>query len=453
MEQKPRVARWFWWLSAILLVSCCAGSAVLLWFAGRKFDSPFAARELDETASQYRRAGLPFLASDITPKPPIRDNENAAPLLRDAFQAFHYSQFNKERVQIVELVRGGQLNEASSRLKPYDAALDLAATAAQRPRIDWHRDWDLGVMVLFPEFAQMKGLVHGLCARAHLRAQQKDTEGAFRDLSAAFKIAGLAGQDPSLIPSLVQIACETIALDAVTRVADAVKKDPRALARLIEVTSPAKHRPSLPEALRGEIFLGLATIRNLPLLKGKNETDRSKLQRDGLPTAMVQRAYMARFMQFWVRGAAVIKEHGKDPIELSLRLDRLQQETMRGYPLSQVLNAKLLPLLAESGAAFVKLEANWAATRALLWVLTEEAKGRKPAAIDAAFIDPFTSQPLRLRRQGNSVRVYSLGPDKRDDHGLDRSELPERDRDVKTWDIAAANPPIKRTASKQQKKK
>lgn len=58
----------------------------------------------------------------------------------------------------------------------------------------------------------------------------------------------------------------------------------------------------------------------------------------------------------------------------------------------------------------------------------------------AAATDPFDGRQLRYKVAGGVCKVYSVGPDLRDDGGQDRRDLPEGGKDDEGWDVVARYP-------------
>jgi len=108
--------------------------------------------------------------------------------------------------------------------------------------------------------------------------------------------------------------------------------------------------------------------------------------------------------------------------------------------LSYLLAKMLFPVFSQAGQAAVKLEASDRATEALVAALEMKARtGSYPSAISdlpGNLTDPFTKKPLKLITKGDSVTVYSLGPDRKDDGGRSEHD-PSR---TLGYDIAASYP-------------
>jgi hypothetical protein len=368
-----RPKTWIYVVLTVPLLTCCGLGSWGGLTAYRFFDMSQAAGEVDAAKAEYLRLGLPFVAADIKPNPAVQDNENAAPLLRKAAVSVQKLGFSRKAPGLRKLIIAGKVDEVIDLLEPMQPAMAIAKEAAKRPRLDYKRDWDLGVDVLFPELASVKALVHSLCARAQVRAKRGDVTGAVDDFRTSLKLAALTGQEPGLIPTLVLIACERITLDAIHRAASDIKHNQDALVKLQSLLRERTPRPSLEAAIRGDIFMGLATIRNLPRFS-KKIRPLPGIERGGVPKDKVRRAYMARHMQLWNMAWKATRSQTSNPIAMGQTLDEVGESITKQRSQSQVMNASMYPVLGQSGKAFVTLEADWRVTDALVTLLLMESK-------------------------------------------------------------------------------
>jgi hypothetical protein len=97
-----------------------------------------------------------------------------------------------------------------------------------------------------------------------------------------------------------------------------------------------------------------------------------------------------------------------------------------------------LPILM-IGKASLEDTARARVTTALLGALEIRAKtGKLPDSIEPVphnWIDPYTDAPLKLRKSGDTIVIYSLGRDGIDSHGASSH------RDRKSDDVVARFPP------------
>ena len=56
-------------------------------------------------------------------------------------------------------------------------------------------------------------------------------------------------------------------------------------------------------------------------------------------------------------------------------------------------------------------------------------------------LDPFDGKSLRYKRHGDSVRVWSIGPDMKDNAGLSKAEK-KTINGVQEFDVVASYPPL-----------
>src|SRR5207245_2695820 len=86
---------------------------------------------------------------------------------------------------------------------------------------------------------------------------------------------------------------------------------------------------------KGEAYMGVTTIRNLPLfgnierLSTPGRTpppiDTSKLMRSGMPSSLIQRAYMARHLEMWTQIFTECKPMMRDPNALFVHMNRITE--------------------------------------------------------------------------------------------------------------------------------
>lgn len=413
-------------------------------------DYPSAAAGLDEAVSKARALGLPLTAEEFWPASHLTMRENAAPLLRRAMnhvEALPSSKYPK--VDIKNALAEGNLKLANSILLEAKPALDLARAASTLPACDFGRNWDLGPFLLFPELAGEKNLVSLLSLNAQVEARQGNHSGALADLRAAQKIAEFSGSEQCLISLLVRIANEAILLAGVEQCLSRCTK-PEEVQAYINFLESGRTRLDILRSLRLEVYSGVTALRNLEQFGGErallaatsdypDSVDPGKLKKDGLPQGLKARAYLARHLELWTSFFASVAEN-EDPRMLSARLDGIVEDLEQKKGLSYRFDQIALPVFSQAGVATVAADARWETHRALAKVLLyRSTHGSFPKTLAQAGYerwDPMTRKPLRYAALGNRVRVYSVGRDMRDNHGLSRSELPPDSRNSGYDDVA-----------------
>lgn len=455
----PKALRVTIWIVATILVVCGGGGSGALYFGCGPLDIGPAAREADEAAIAYRKAGLPWEAKDLQPNPPVAPNDNAAPILRQAIALYESKKLARKVRPLFDALKAGDTKALDGGLQQFGPALKLAAPAADKPGVDFQRDWDLGPDLVFAEYKGLKDFTKVFAIRAERRAAIGDVDGCFEDLIHAWRLGLLAGKEPTQISMLVDIACKSITLDRVRRCATLFRNRADALGRLDALFDQFKGEPNLAFSLRGNMYEGLAAIRNLPQYGRAKETgqsdddsggslpklDPSKLVRTGLPRDPLSRAFAARHVQVWLEAKQRLDEHSEDPEAQSKALDQIIDRISTPFRASYTFEETMLSLFSQSGVAIVRHTADKRATQALVRALIVEAKtGALPKRIEdipGNWTDPFTKKPLRLVSVNGSIRIYSVGHDRRDDGGLTRSELKKKGIEHSDDVIAACPPP------------
>ena len=399
-----------------------------------------AARELPAAVRAYRAAGLPWTAREVVPEPPPKPEENAAPGLRKGGAAMVEGKWKAGYRPLQKAADAGRWDEVAKGIAPFESALAKLTAASEKPRADFARDWDLGPKLDFPEIAGMKAGVQALALRAELRAHRGEGAAAVADLAAALRLCPLIQSDPTMLALFVRISGEVFAFDSIRRVA---VEDPALLPALIAEIQ----RPSAPfdfaRALRGEAYTSVVVPRNLDLYsKGEDgeevPPDPKTLRRDGLPPNPISRAFMTRGLQFWAKIAAAERRYPNDPVALDAEMSRLSDAEDAKPGVSRMMNAMLAPSYSTAATSVPRAEAQRGVTLAYLRALNARSRtGTLPKPLVSGS-DPF-GHPYRAKLTVNGFRIWSVGPDGKDDGGVARSE--QRGPGAKTDDIVAIFPP------------
>lgn len=400
-----------------------------LYRAGSRYlDLPTSASELPAALDDYRKDGLPLLAHDIAP-PRLTAGSNAANAIRAAAEAMPTRAVNGRLT--AALRRPGPASDAL--VRRYRIPLDLVAKASGYLGADFRRDWDLGIFVRFPESAAMRSLARAACLRAVRAADRGDDEAALGDLELARRLAIWTGSEPSIIPMLMRISLESIALEGAERCMVRAVRRPAALDRYRRWLLEAPPMPRLMDALRGEAFFGITECRNLAPFKDMDAIrdpngerlgqviEPFRLQRTGLPRDSKARAYLARHFQLWHEAYKTTKGFQGSPEEVGRRLDAVFKEGMAKPSLSYALVRASAPDFGPACQAITSLEARRVVRLAFAAALVEHARsGRWPKELTTP--DPFGGGSLRSSEDSRGFRIWSVGRDHRDDGGLHRWE-------------------------------
>ena len=439
-------------LTSVAAVSCliCCGGSYFLYY--RTWDVRRVAARAEPAEKAYRAAGLPWQANDMDPQPPVTEAENAAPLFLQAIKALDGRGFSVATMKLAAPARAGRFAEIYGLLKPFASEMTLAAKAAERPRLEFKRDWDQGAGLLFPELAFFKYFDKAFCARAEAEAAAERDTSCLGDLRTALRLTGLLRSEPMLLGMLTWMSCTTIFDRAVEQAAYFMRDRPASLAALGNMLAfqPA---PDLQHALRGEAYMGVVTFRNLDhtqirQLSGDTSAPPDTgpprpLVRTGLPKGQIERAWATVHLELWTRVARVLAEHPGDPFATIREFDRINDDLDRHPSVSNMLELIMFPMINNIWIPVKKDRALHRALQALIETMEIRATTgqypRRLSEVPGTWIDPFTNTPLKYKLTAVGVRIYSVGVELRDHGGVAQSEVPEGS---KAYDIIAACPPI-----------
>jgi len=439
-------------VSAVLVVSLVA-AAVILYV--KYVDFGKASSETDAAATAYRAAGMPWEAKDLK-KAHFTPEQNAGPLIHEAIAKLGSKKISNDASAIQALVGKGSMEGALKAIGKYTPELNLVEAAVQKQYFDYGHDWDEGLSVLYPEMLSIRGFEKLLCLRARVEASQHRADLATKDLQTGWKLACLVGQEPILIGMLVDITCQRIVLDAIQRCAAECANDDAALAGFEKIIDKPADAPDIEWALKGEAYVGLSAVRNLVLLNKALERqqsdqsatpiNKSSLIRTGVPSESKQRAFATRHFQVWTEAKAVLDQDRGKPAKLRLDLRKLCEKWSEIRGASYLLVAITFPVYADTTTAYVDTIADNVATRGLLEAFRVKAKtGKWPARIEEIpgnWIDPYTDKELLIKQTPDGFRIYSVGPNLKDDGGIRKQEIKD-DAKKDEYDLVASFPPRK----------
>lgn len=424
-------------LPMILVVSAAASAGLYAFL--RHYDYYFAVSELAQAEAAYKASGLPWTAEGLRPNPPVKAEDNAAP---DVFKAIRLlpsgapSSMSSAADRMRQLRVAKDYQRLLNLINNHQSAIDQVAEAVKKPHFDSNPDWDLGEDLVFPELASMKWFVRQLAYRAEANAGLSRQKEAIQDLEAAWRLAHLIGQEPFTFFITSSNACQAIVLDSLLRCVATGNFDQAALDKLSKMLSSLPE-PDLITALRGEIYMGLAVLRNERSIDSfasdSSDGALAKIDNwldDRISNKTKYKAFRTRYLQANAEIGHLLKhpmevhELGKSADAIVIRYEEKRGKSHRyvGYGFS----------LFTSG--FLNSRTRRTATLAILQCLRIQSQiGKLPDQIDqipGTWTDPFSGKPLKLVRKGKDIRIYSIGPDLKDEGGATKAETTFSNDDI-----------------------
>ncbi len=287
-----------------------------------------------------------------------------------------------------------------------------------------------------------------------IRAEDEGPDAALESCLAIFQAARSIGDEPFATSQLVRFKTGGYALAAVRRVLAQGEASEVALGKLQAVALDELDQPLMIYALRGERASLVEILRRL----GSGKLTLEDLA-DGFHPDTPRRS--SPMMKFWLQiQEAVVLRWMNDVMEIEKLpyADRTSRWAKWVYRLEAkpdsprfwvLLHAiKLFPAVQAAALLAALHRADLGATALLLAAERYRRKhGRWPVSIEAidkdilsrAPDDPFTGQPYRLLRKEREILIYSVGVNKKDEHGEHhaRQYSPEGPDDIaaRAWDV------------------
>jgi hypothetical protein len=413
------------WGRRLLLGGATVATAGLLLHA---FLSHRSAVEVEALLQGIRAAHEPVTPADAAP-PRVPDAANAAPLYQRAFALRVAEPDDADGFwkAVDELDAKGTLDR--SLLEPYllrnAECAARAAEAVRLPRCQFPVDYSQGYTTEMPHLLPIKEITRILSLRAKADAAAGRADEAVANLDVAFRWSrGLDG-DAYIIVGLVRIACDGISETEVSSVLSKCEpSEPacRSLLATIEATAPPSD--AFLKSLIVERAIGIEGFQRirsgelkLEQILGNIELSRARFYT--LSSWLVDRDECE-----YLRGMGRLIEAARktDPREFRAAVSTAPGEV----PATCVLAADLLPSFARCATKTVAaLAARDLARLVLALRIHRLEKGSYPETLDAlapAILpsvpqDPFAGKAFRYEREGAGFKVWSVGPNGKDEHG------------------------------------
>jgi hypothetical protein len=411
-----------WWIGIFVVFALTAASAWMVIFVTGigPYDLPPMAARLDAELERSRRLGLPQVQDELKIHAPA--SQNAALVIEPILDPKRLDPLFDAAFDY-EMDRPGSETAARKAQSVFKSDLDLVV-ATRLPLWEIDRDYDYGPMVVFPQYAPIKGLSKALASRARVAAKDGRVADAIADLEAARRLAMWTAQEPILIGLLVSIAVEAISLHGYERCADELRHNPAGLKKLLQSLESTHPGYTLENALRSEYFWCLATARNLDNLGGidalsnleSTATFRGPPVREGPPRKMEDRAMLTPIVKVYNDCFEEFNAKGWESGNPGAFMDREVNDLQSKFNMSKKLSEIVFPIFDGTDSALVKHKVHQELTALLIRSLIARQETGSWPEIKAK--DPFANdQGYRTAISGDSIRIWSVGPNGKDDGG------------------------------------
>jgi hypothetical protein len=403
----------------------------LIWLA---MANAAADSKLEKKLAELREAGQPTSLADLARKP-IPPETNAATYLRRAksdVQAIEKMIVTAgESPEVKKLQDAKASHEAIERSEPMMRAYRQAVAAHANafplleqaaacpdydPQLDYSTDTETFFKNFLPVVQDQRSAIRALRYRALVQLAGGQREEALATCLIMLRLARHFDRNPALVGFLVAIAVRMVAVDTTNLVLQSGPLPQSAYAAL--EAELARH--DVPRAFQQM----LPTARAVEIQEF-GETDPGYLR---LPMAKADQYHQLQLFDVLIESAT--QPYGSAQEKMDAVADRAGMRT-----------ELLAPALSATTGAVARSQARIRCLRVLSAILaraqtvqTDEPKLADLGLPAKATTDPFSSEPLLLKKTADGWRVYSVGPDLKDDGG----ELGE----YFDKDIGLAPPPL-----------
>ena len=381
--------------------------------------------EANENAALLYRAAGSIMDMRIGPKIPEVDSYSAFLMAKPG-----------ERAKLVSEKRAG----LETLLRDSAIPLQLLHQAAQYEHAWFDLDYSEGWQMKLPHLAQLRSEARLLSLEAWLAADQGGAHKALQATWAALRIRHAVEDEPILISQLVGIATDSIALSACQGIMPAIQPQEADLC-LILTELQSRAPTSYRLGAEGERAIGSMVFEfvrnngvnralrefNSPGELGQDMVIILEAKRWALNTLPPDEAYYLSFMNRFVEEAAR---------SASLTLAEVQRweedcTTMSSpdplwnpHPFSRLLLPALGRFLAEAKKDVARRDVAECGIAAELYRLDHGAYPKSLEALAPKYLaalpnDTFSGQPLLFKSLPEGVLIYSVGPNGKDDGGVD----------------------------------
>ena len=423
---KPPPDKTLRWLIGIVVavVVLVGGYLVYRWALRRGVEKRYAA---------IRAAGQPVTLKELAewyPTPPL--GLNGADVYGQAFLKYSDTGADNENLPVVgeadlpelgEPVPPDMLTAIREYLAANEDALVLLHEAAAYDECRYPINMIAGPAARLQHLASLRQAARLLYLQAILESEDGDAEGAVRAIQNSLAAAQSLRNEPIFISRLVQMACDSISRLSFERVLSRTELTDAQLAAVRDAFANAETPEGMTRAFVGERCQGIALFENPAMLAGAGGSP-------ALPIVVFQ---FTGLLDINLKGYLDIMNPVVDsslmpPSERPKLFASVEKQMVEMPAITRVFAGMTLPAL---GSAVAKDMSDTAQLRCAATAAAVEryrlAAGKFPdqlSEIVPEFIpeiptDPFTGARLLYNLTDDGCIVYSVGPDGKDDNGIE----------------------------------
>jgi len=436
-----KVVKWCGFIIAGLIVVY----ALLLVISGAKLRS---ARE------RLAANGRPTSAEQIIPGK-IADKDNAALIYESAALTLKSGGDLWKKIEVKQL-SGTNRDEVVKYMESEEvvAALDLIRKGTGRAGCRYDLDYTRGAEMLLSHDAYFRAIARLLAVQTKLMAEKGDSDGAWKNVIAGYKLADAPRSEPMLISQLVRIAMFGIVDQSAVDLCKTSKPNDAQCEAIANAVKLFVDVSPIVRSMDGErLLLSDWVFAQMESYPGKTLGLISMDSSESAVNRFVARIIFCKpFRQFMHASCIDTMSDLTKFMETPFWSAPLKEARRieQNIPRWNIISRMLVPALSNTKARHASAVAKAELTGTVMSLIRHKlAHGSFPVSLaecDAKFlpvqpVDPFSGQAPIYRLEGNGFVLYSIGENMKDDgakpepNSEERAKLPPEVLDSKAWDL------------------
>ena len=455
-----RGIRWLWrktWRYSLgLLILLIIAHIIFNFIAGRK---------LEAELQKIRAAGAPLTIMEAAP-PPVPDNENAAALYLWAFRGesgpveahrilsepwpkvlLGKRMFPSSVSKMIDDFRGASNNKTPrptlAQMKPiikkYDGIYHLLDKASRMKECRFPVNWQSGFAAMFPHLTGIREATRFLIAKALVEAAYGNSSAALEDFAIAIRMTDQVSSEPTMVPQLVRANCYKMVFKRLPDIfvtAPPTVAESRAFYELLAKTNLTESLVHSLESARAEGILMFKFAHKDGILWSINAESGNEpplWAKKLVPWRAIFNPIWEPFLKldeiYYLQNMHVLIEQLSKSLTPGINGNEKPEDVLRKAPWYAVISRGMFSGYSGQFSKMTELSAMFGLTQAATALRVYQIEHNVyPPSLDELHKsigweipnDPFNNKPFIYRREGKGYIIYSVGPDMKDNGGIDQ---------------------------------
>ncbi|MDD5455086.1 MAG: hypothetical protein PHW62_06290 [Candidatus Ratteibacteria bacterium] len=409
--------------------------------------------QLRNKLAELKAQGKPMTIAEIVP-PPVPDEENAALIYKKVFALLETEEIKQTTKIIGELKSFSDISQWTNEQKQQVYRMvnsrdiqyiyELLEEGSKKPKCNFNLEYEDGFAMELLHLGKMRDSARLLCVRALLETESGKTEEAFNTLLIGLKISNHLKDEPLLISQLVRIACDGIIIECIESISNSKDVPIEKTELIINELSTHKDIEPFIKCMDGErVVWGMQGFKQI--LEGKislgdtigaENTSRTRMLSSLL--LHLGKPILKKDFTCYLTVMSKIRDSSNIPY-----YEYVKDKILENIPKYCILTEMLIPAVDKTREQIARYQTYIDICRTGLALKLYKAKnGNYPGKLENLApdflneipVDPFSGKNLIYKKSANGFILYSLGPNMKDDGGIDaRTVKWEGDYDI-VWE-------------------